>query len=42
MTTPPRFRAYGWNVIGPIDGHDAALIDQAIRIAHDQSDGRRS
>ena len=31
--TAARFRAYGWNVIGPIDGHDAALIDQAIRIA---------
>ncbi len=33
-----RFRAYGWNVIGPIDGHDAALIDQAIRIAHTNAD----
>jgi transketolase len=32
--TATRFRAYGWNVIGPIDGHDAAQIDQAIRIAH--------
>jgi transketolase len=36
--TAARFRAYGWNVIGPIDGHDAAQIDQAIRIAHTSSD----
>ena len=28
--TPQRFAAYGWNVIGPIDGHDAAAVDQAI------------
>ena len=28
--TPARFRAYGWNVIGPIDGHDVAEVDHAI------------
>jgi transketolase len=28
--TPARFRAYGWNVIGPIDGHDTVLVGQAI------------
>ncbi|MDP3537507.1 MAG: transketolase [Azonexus sp.] len=28
--TAARFVAYGWNVIGPIDGHDAAAIDDAI------------
>ena len=28
--TPARFRAYGWQVIGPIDGHDVDAIDQAI------------
>jgi len=28
--TPRRFEAYGWNVIRPIDGHDAAAIDAAI------------
>ena len=28
--TPARFRAYGWNVIGPIDGHDVAVVEQAI------------
>ena len=28
--TPARFRAYGWNVIGPIDGHDAGVVGQAI------------
>jgi transketolase len=28
--TPARFRAYGWQVIDNIDGHDATAIDQAI------------
>ncbi|HEY4039476.1 MAG TPA: transketolase, partial [Burkholderiaceae bacterium] len=28
--TAARFRAYHWNVIGPIDGHDAAAADDAI------------
>jgi transketolase len=28
--TPERFRAYGWNVIGPIDGHDVDAVDRAI------------
>jgi transketolase len=27
---PQRFRAYGWNVIGPIDGHDVDAVDRAI------------
>jgi transketolase len=27
---PARFRAYGWNVIGPIDGHDVDAVDAAI------------
>jgi transketolase len=27
---PGRFRAYGWNVIGPIDGHDVEAVDRAI------------
>src|SRR3954447_17686185 len=34
--TPARFRAYGWNVIGPIDGHDVEAVDRAI------ADARRS
>ncbi len=34
--TPARFRAYGWNVIGPVDGHDIEAVDRAI------SDARRS
>ncbi|MBK6005720.1 transketolase [Ramlibacter ginsenosidimutans] len=34
--TPARFRAYGWNVIGPIDGHDVQAVDRAI------ADARRS
>lgn len=35
--TPMRFRAYGWNVIGPVDGHDAAALDAAVRRAKRQS-----
>ena len=31
--TPARFRAYGWNVIGPIDGHDVAAVKLAIEQA---------
>jgi transketolase len=28
--TPKRFEAYGWNVIGPVDGHDVDAVDGAI------------
>jgi len=28
--TAARFRAYRWNVIGPIDGHDVDAVDRAI------------
>jgi transketolase len=28
--TAMRFRAYGWNVIGPIDGHSVDAVDAAI------------
>ncbi|MBW8074728.1 MULTISPECIES: transketolase [Metallibacterium] len=28
--TPGRLRAYGWNVIGPIDGHDLDALDAAL------------
>jgi len=41
--TPARFRAYGWHVIGPIDGHDASAIEAAICEAQVQgarADGR--
>ncbi len=31
--TPARFRAYGWQVIDAVDGHDAQAIDAAIREA---------
>ncbi|RZL06003.1 MAG: transketolase, partial [Rubrivivax sp.] len=31
--TPKRFEAYGWNVIGPVDGHDADAVDAAIESA---------
>ena len=27
---PERFRAYGWNVIGPIDGMDMSAVDAAL------------
>lgn len=28
--TAARFRAYGWQVIGPIDGHDSSQLDAAL------------
>lgn len=31
--TKKRFEAYGWNVIGQIDGHDSQAINQAIESA---------
>ncbi len=31
--TVGRFRAYGWNVIGPIDGHDIEAVSAAIALA---------
>ena len=31
--THKRFEAYGWNVVGPIDGHDPAAIKAAIEQA---------
>jgi transketolase len=36
--TAQRFGAYGWNVIGPIDGHDAEVVAKAITKAKDGSD----
>ena len=36
--TPERFKAYGWNVIGPVDGHDVAALDKAIAQARKSSD----
>ncbi len=32
-----RFAAYGWNVIGPLDGHDVAAVDAAITQARAQA-----
>ena len=28
--TAMRFKAYGWNIIGPVDGHDIDAVDRAI------------
>ncbi len=39
--TPLRFAAYGWNVIGPIDGHDAEAVDRAIADAKTAPTSRR-
>jgi len=36
--TPARVKAYGWNVIGPIDGHDVDAVDRAIADARRQSE----
>ena len=35
-----RFAACGWNVIGPIDGHDASAVSAAIAQAKAQQDNR--
>jgi transketolase len=36
--TAARFRAYGWNVIGPVDGHDVGAVDRAIADARGSVD----
>ena len=36
--TTARFKAYGWQVIGPIDGHDVHAVDQAIAAAKNSAD----
>ena len=35
--TPKRFEACGWDVIGPVDGHDADAVDKAIAKARAQN-----
>ena len=35
--TPARFRASGWNVIGPVDGHDLAALQTAMAQAAAQA-----
>ena len=36
--TAQRFVAYGWDVIGPVDGHDAAAVSAAIAAAKNTAD----
>ena len=36
--TRERFEAYGWNVIGPVDGHDIDAVDAAIAKAKTSED----
>ncbi len=36
--TPARLRACGWNVIGPVDGHDADAVADAIALARNSQD----
>jgi transketolase len=36
--TPARFKAYGWNVVGPVDGHDVDAVDAAITQARRSTD----
>jgi len=36
--TAQRFAAYGWNVIGPVDGHDAAAVARAIADAKNSAE----
>jgi transketolase len=35
--TAARFRAYGWNVVGPVDGHDTLAIEAAIEAAQGET-----
>ena len=35
--TASRFKAYGWNVIGPIDGHDAQAVNAATTAAKSET-----
>ena len=35
---PARFRAYGWHVVGPVDGLDVDAIEQAIREGQAETD----
>ncbi|MFM2262935.1 MAG: transketolase [Pseudomonadota bacterium] len=36
--TPARFKACGWNVVGPVDGHDVNAVDRAIADAKNSAD----
>lgn len=36
--TKKRFEAYGWKVIGPIDGHDIDAVDRALSEAESQEE----
>ncbi|AVS90061.1 transketolase [Paracidovorax avenae] len=36
--TPGRFRASGWNVIGPVDGHDVEAVAAAVQSAKTSTD----
>ncbi|WP_431048974.1 transketolase [Roseateles sp. L2-2] len=36
--TAKRFAAYGWNVVGPVDGHDVDAVDAAIALAKTSKD----
>jgi len=36
--TAKRFEAYGWNVVGPVDGHDVDAVDAAIALAKTSKD----
>jgi transketolase len=37
--TARRFQAYGWNVIGPIDGHDVDAVDAALAAGRSETEG---
>jgi transketolase len=37
--TAARFRAYGWNVIGPVDGHQVDAVSQALTQARQNPGG---
>jgi transketolase len=39
--TPARFRAYGWQVLAPVDGHDPEAVKAAIEAARVGRGSRR-
>ncbi|MGA1301207.1 MAG: transketolase [Burkholderiaceae bacterium] len=40
--TRARFESYGWNVLGPIDGHDTQAVSLAIATAKEWAEGGRN
>lgn len=35
---PARFASYGWQIIGPVDGHDSNALDESLKLARSDTD----